>query len=329
MDGESMGAKDAVFRILKQNEGKYISGSDIADRIGITRAGVWKAIHALRADGVQISAATNRGYCLAGVADVLSEAVIRQHLKRQNVRIEILDSCDSTNNLAKRLAMQGAADGTIVAAETQTAGKGRLGRSFYSPGRGGVYMSVILRPKLPAYDSVQITAGAAVAVCRAIEQLCRVKTEIKWVNDIYISGKKVCGILTEAASDWESGGVEYIVVGIGINVRRGTEPVPEELAEIITTLEEHTNGTSLGRNELIAAVANELDKIAGNLENGAFINEYRTRSMVLGKRVYASCGEMCEKVEVLEIDARGGLVVRGTDGMIKTLHSGEISIRPE
>ena len=323
-----MPIKDDVFQILRENRGKSVSGSEIARTLGVTRAAVWKAIAALRAEGVPVDAGTNRGYCLSGEADILSEALIRSRLKRPDIAIEMRRDCDSTNNVAKRLAMQGAAAGTLVLTEMQTAGRGRLGRSFYSPGRGGVYMSVILRPRLAVYDSVLITAGAAVAVCRAIEAQAGVRAEIKWVNDVYIAGKKVCGILTEAASDLESGGVEYIVVGIGINVRRGEERVPEELADVITTVEEHTAGAHVGRSELIAAVANELDVIGAQLESGAFLDEYRARSMVLGKRVLAICAGMCEPVEVLGIDGRAGLVVRGENGEEKTLHSGEISIRP-
>lgn len=323
-----MPIKDDVFQILIENRDKSISGSDIARALGVTRAAVWKAIAALREEGVEVEACTNRGYRLAGPADILSEPMIRQYLRQPDVSIEMLTNCDSTNNVAKRLAMQGAGEGTLVVTETQTAGRGRLGRSFYSPGQGGVYMSVILRPKLAVYDSVLITAGAAVAVCRAIEILSGVRAQIKWVNDVYIEGKKVCGILTEAASDLESGGVEYIVVGIGINVRLGKESVPEELADVITTVEENAAGVHVGRSELIAAVANELGEISSQLESGAFLEEYRARSIVLGKKVLAIRAGECETVEVVGIDGRAGLVVRGENGQEKTLHSGEISIRP-
>lgn len=323
-----MAIKDDVLKILEKNTGKSVSGNHIAKTLNISRGGVWKAVKALKEQGHRITAATNRGYCLAMDSDVISEPGIRAHLSTQRQHeFVIYKTVDSTNTQAKLLAAQGAADGTVVIADMQTCGRGRMGRSFYSPGLSGIYLSEILRPGLSASDSLIITAGAAVAVCRAIEAVTGVSAQIKWVNDILIGGKKVCGILTEAAMDLESETLEYLVVGIGINVRPCKDGFPKELAGIATALEEHTQGKTIRRNRLIAALIDELDKIYTQ-HQGSFILEYKTRSMLIGKAVSVICGDARQTATVLDIDDCGRLVIRGEDGKIKTLSSGEISIRP-
>ena len=214
-----MTTKESVFELIKSEDGKAISGENIAKSLSISRAAVWKAINALRKDGYSISAVTNKGYWMNG--DYISKSDIEAHLNDKNsFSITVLKEVDSTNTYLKNAAEKGEKDGSVIIAETQTAGRGRIGRNFYSD-KGGLYMSILIRPDMPTERSLFITTGTAVAVSKAIEKTSGKSVGIKWVNDIFIGGKKVCGILTEGTSNFETGQLQYAVVGIGINV---TEP---------------------------------------------------------------------------------------------------------
>lgn len=223
-----MTTKELVLDYLLKNAGKSISGEEIASHAGISRNAVWKAVRELRKDGYDVSASTNRGYSLAE-SDLLSAQAIRAHLPSDsaaaNTELIVYDTIDSTNKAAKELAISGAGHGTAVIADRQTAGRGRYSRSFYSPSGSGLYMSLILRPSLLQFDDpTAITAFAAVAVSDAIQAVTGKQAGIKWVNDLFLNGKKVCGILTEAVTDFESGNIEWIVLGIGTNVSGSVSP---------------------------------------------------------------------------------------------------------
>ncbi len=324
-----MAVKDKVLKTLEQNQGKSVSGSSIAKTLNITRSAVWKAVKLLQDEGYTIIAATNKGYCLTMDNDIISDTAIKAYLRDESrYDIMVCKALDSTNTHAKLLAAQGSPDGSVVVAEGQTAGRGRMGRSFYSPAASGVYMSVVLRTGMPVSESLLVTAGAAVAVCRALEAHAGVQPQIKWVNDVYIDGKKVCGILTETVMDAESGSVEYMVVGIGINVRAGKDGFPGELAGIVTTVQEHVQGTTVSRNRLIAEILNQLDSICRRRTDTTFMQEYRSRSFLIGKTVTAIRADEREQVTVQDIDGLGRLVVADENGCVKVLNSGEISIRP-
>ena len=187
-----MATKDIVLQAL-QNASSPLSGEELARQLGITRSAVWKAVRALQKDGFRITASTRTGYVLAESPEVLSESEIRRFLNQPDIggQLELHASLDSTNIRAKQLAMQGAPHGTLIAAETQTAGRGRFSRRFYSPAHSGVYISFILRPSLPAEQAVMITSLVAVAAAQAIESLADVNVGIKWVNDLYIGGKRI------------------------------------------------------------------------------------------------------------------------------------------
>ena len=215
-----MKLKDRVLNELESNRGKTLSGAQLAQTLEVSRTAVWKAIEELRKDGFEISAATNKGYTLKSDDNSLSAEGIKAILGKTGYDIHVEKTVTSTNTVLKELAKDGAPSGYVLLAQQQTAGKGRLGRRFYSPDKTGVYLSVILRPKLTIENALFITTSAAVAVSRAIETISnnKVKAQIKWVNDVYVDNKKVCGILTEAAVDFESGGLEYAVLGIGVNI---------------------------------------------------------------------------------------------------------------
>ena len=237
----------------------------------------------------------------------------------------VFESIDSTNTYLKKLChTQEIRKTTAVLAAQQSGGRGRRGRSFVSPD-GGVYLSIAFPARYSADIALLITAAAAVAVCRVLDRYTNERAQIKWVNDVYLGGKKVCGILTEAVTDAQRGCIKNTVVGIGINLC-GYEAFPEELKEIVTTLEQHV--TALPSRELLAAeIANALSRIEANLTDAAVMKEYRARSFVIGKRVRVIQNGQESNATVLDIDADGGLCVTYENGETAVLHSAEISIR--
>ena len=205
--------KQALLQALSAAEGAYISGQQLAEALGVSRAAVHKAAQALSAQGYALDSAPRRGYRLAGGDPFCADAV-----GPYPAPIHLYDTLQSSNLTAKQLALGGAPHGTLVLTAHQQAGRGRLGRRFESPAGKGVYLSLILRPTLSAADAQSATISAAVAVARAVKALCGLELGIKWVNDLYYQGRKVCGILTEAGTDMESGQLEWLVVGIGLNL---------------------------------------------------------------------------------------------------------------
>ena len=215
--------KQALLQALSAAEGAYISGQQLAEALGVSRAAVHKAAQALLAQGYALDSAPRRGYRLAGGDPFCAEAV-----GPYPAPIHIYDTLQSSNLTAKQLALGGAPHGTLVLTAHQQAGRGRLGRRFESPAGKGVYLSLILRPALSAADAQSATISAAVAVARAVKALCGLELGIKWVNDLYYQGRKVCGILTEAGTDMESGQLEWLVVGIGLNLTSTAADWPEQ-----------------------------------------------------------------------------------------------------
>lgn len=330
--------RENVLTLLEEHRGGLVSGSEIGETLGISRAAVWKAIHSLREDGHQIDAVTNRGYGLSEESDLLTVAGMLVHLRHREIEahmIHIKTQTGSTNQDAKALALEGAAHGTVLLADEQTAGRGRLGRSFHSPKGTGLYLSMVLRPGGTLAAAVPITQAAAVAVCRALSGIAGLELSIKWVNDLYLDGKKVCGILTEAVSDFETGHIEALILGIGINVSQPATGFPPEISQIAGTLAGSARvddmlaarGTqSIARNRLAAAIVDELLDILPHLETLSFLEEYRRRCFILGQRVTVQRGNESFGAIALSIDASGGLVVKTDDDTQLTLNSGEVSL---
>lgn len=262
----------------------------------------------------------------AGGMDMLNPEDIRKWRADGEIgaEMEIHDEMVSTNTRARELAAQGAPHGTAVLARRQTGGRGRFGRSFYSPDGSGLYISFILRPNLPADRAVMLTSMAAVAVARAMERVADVKAKIKWVNDVYLGTKKACGILCEAGIDFESGRMQYVVAGIGVNV--GSMDFPPELDEIATSLS-NACGQEISRSRFCAELMNELNALYPLLESGAFMDEYRARSNVIGRDITVLRGDERYSATAVDIDDSGSLIVRREDGSEAALHSGEISVR--
>ena len=300
----------------------------MAGALALSRGAVWKAIEELRKEGYAIDAVTNRGYSLSDSSDLLSAEGILLHLKDLPVnreQIHIYKTVDSTNQVAKKMAVAGAAHGSVFLAEEQTMGKGRRGRSFFSPKGTGLYMSVLLRPTGTSEQAVLTTTAAAVAVCRALSRVLGVDPSIKWVNDVFVDGRKVCGILTEAVSDFESGSIEFLVLGIGINV--STADFPDELRQVAGAV--LANGHApFSRNVLAAAVLREVLALTAEPDPAAFLDEYRRRCFVVGKPVTVHGINETYDATAVDIDAKGALIVEKPTGERFVLNSGEVSVRP-
>ena len=318
--------KERLVRMLAENRGSYLSGSRIAEQLGITRAAVWKQIRSLMAEGYEIDAVTNRGYCLGDRSDVITKEGLLAALGPEGARytLEVHDSITSTNTVLKERA-ESLTDWYVIVSGRQTAGRGRIGRSFYSPEATGIYLSVLLRPDLPAEQSVRITTAAAVAACRAIEETTDRTPGIKWVNDVFVEGRKVCGILTEGSLNLETGGLDWVVMGIGFNVYEPEGGFPEEIREIAGPVAAERAGDL--RVHLAGSFLRHFGKVCDSLAEASFAEEYRKRSIVTGQNILVLRNGQEIPAFAEDIDGECRLRVRYADGREELLSSGEVSIR--
>lgn len=323
-----MDTKTAVLRLLEENKPTALSGQQIADRLGVSRAAVWKAVKSLASEGYSISATTNKGYMLTGKSDIVSVEGIRAALpeRYKNLPLEVKQSTVSTNIDVGAAAANGAPHGTTVVALEQKSGQGRLGKTFCSP-RGGVYFSTLIRPTLSIEKAVMITPAAAVAVHKAITEVLGLPVSIKWVNDIYMNGRKVVGISTQAQADIAVGGISGIIVGIGINYNTAQTDFSPELKDKAGSL--FYENAPAKRNELLAAtIANLLD-LSKNLTDKSYMDYYRKHNLVIGARVDYEIDKETKSGIVENIDDNGSLIIH-EDGKSekRRLSCGEISVRP-
>ena len=318
-----MSIREKALELL--GTGETVSGADMARELNVSRNAVWKVMTSLRQNGYDIEAVPNRGYRLVSVPDRLSEAEIRRWLntKELGCELEIHERLDSTNNRAKTLAAAGAKHGMTVIADSQTGGRGRMGRSFFSPEHSGIYMTVILKPAISPDKAGLLTSLAAVAAARAVEKVSGADVKIKWVNDLYAGGKKICGILSEAGLGMETGRLDWAVVGIGINTAKMV--FPEELRETASSVGNET-GTAPDRNRLIAEILNEMEELYGDLETGAFLTESRKRSNVIGREITVITAGKQFPARAVDIDEEGRLIVETGEGRT-VLNSGEVSLK--
>ena len=323
-----MDTRAKLLKLLEDNRETYISGAVLAKELSVSRNAVWKTVESLRLEGHCISAITNKGYRIENSGDVLSASGIMKCLKPDGVfRVEVRKSVESTNTIVRDLAAKGEPEGFVMVAEEQTAGKGRMGRDFYSPARHGVYFSLLLRPGCIAREAALITSAAAVATARAIEEVFGVSVGIKWVNDLFVGDRKVCGILTEAVFNMENGLIDSAVLGIGVNVTRPEEGFPGTLKEIAGFITDKETIVGNVRSRLIAAAISNFWVFYQSLAAREFLAEYRSRSIVLGKEIYVVSGDKRMPAYAERIDDDCGLVVRYENGDVAVLGSGEVSIR--
>lgn len=323
--------KYTILEVLQKNQGKIVSGGELANTLGVSRTAVWKQIISLQNEGYQIESVPNKGYCFS-TSDVYSAYEIERRLTTKIIGhpVIFLDEVDSTNNYAKTLGASNAQNGTAVVAARQTAGKGRLARKFESPEGCGVYLSIFLRPKLQVSDINCITLMTAVVVADTVEELCGLRPTIKWTNDVYLNGKKLCGILTECSIEGESGAVEYAVVGIGTNLGQTSVDFPEEIRNIATSVFQET-GVRIAQADYAAALLKNFERYFYEQhfpENKAsFLGQYRKDLFFLGQEVTVVGMAGQYTAVAMDIDEEGRLLVRTEDGRTKALNSGEISIR--
>ena len=320
---ENMETKKRVLEILSCHD-KPVSGTEIANALGVTRNSVWKAVVKLKEQGYEICTDSN-GYRLLVNEDVLDEPNIKKHLKREH-SLFIYKKETSSNTVAKALCQNGEVEGGIVIVESQTEGRGRMGRSFISNSENGLYMSIILRPKIRADKCVSITVAGAVAVAKAIEELSPVRCGIKWVNDIYIGDKKCCGILTEASMSFETGGLEYAVIGIGVNLCKPKGGFDKEIEEIACGVYENECPKGF-KARLCAAIVNNFFDLYENLESKDFIEVYKEKSIIIGSFVDVYVGDTVVSGIATDIDEDANLIVVDKAGKRHTFNSGEARVR--
>lgn len=319
-----MTTREKIISMLENNKGSYISGEDIGKKLNISRSAVSKTIKELKNNGYIIDSINKKGHCIPCKSNTLSLIEITKNLKYDN-DIIIKDSVLSTNLDGKNHLLNNPKHGTVIIANEQTAGRGRKGRSFFSPKNTGIYMSIILNPEsLLLESSLKITIATAVAISNAIDELCNKNTQIKWVNDIFLNNKKICGVLTEAITDFETESIENIVVGIGINFN--TLNFPEDLS--------HTAGsifsediTPINRNQLISKIINNLMKITENLDDSEIIETYKNKSFLIGKDIIYYEKNSALQGTVIDIDHNGHLIIQDSNKIRKILKSGEVNLK--
>ncbi len=353
-----MSTRNTILSTLKSST-DFVSGEELASLCQVSRAAVWKAIRALEADGWKMEAVQNRGYRLLSAPDVIDRNRIVERLHELGAGVQgvfTFQTIDSTNSEAKRRAAEVPSfrnalgdltpkgrelHRTLFVADSQTAGRGRMGRPFVSPAGSGVYLTLLYAPKGGVKNPALLTAAAAVAVSRAIKKLYDLETKIKWVNDIFYCGKKVCGILTEGIANFETGIIEAAIVGLGINIS-SAENLPRVAGSLLEDKSDDQNQQNFNRpsrNELIAQVVHEILLIydAEEKEDAAIpmqmLKEYQDRSLLIGRNVLinptAGMDGEPYRATVLSIDSQARLVVKLEDGSEKRLQSGEVSLHSD
>lgn len=316
-----------ILKFLRDKE--YVSGEVLAQKLGISRVAVWKQIQKLKNMEYKITSDQNLGYCLVSRPDLLLPQEIQRGLSTNYVGKEIyyFPELKSTNIRAKEKALHGAeeiSEGTLIVAERQSAGKGRLGREWFSP-VGGIWFSVILYPQLsPSYIS-RITLMTAVAVVKSIKICTQIKSQIKWPNDILINEKKVCGILTEMSAELDI--INWVVVGIGINVNIEHREFPEDIQENTISLKE-TSGKEISRVKLAQTFLQEFEKyyeILKRREFSSILKEWKLYSHTLGKKIRVDIGERIITGEAVDINEEGSLILKKEDGELLEIISGTIT----
>jgi len=321
--------KKEILKLLKRNRNVFISGENISESFGVSRTAVWKCINQLKEEGYEIESISKRGYRLLSCPDKLTYEEIEDGLKTEELgrNIVYFNSLESTNIEAKKLAVSSATHGTVVISEEQTGGKGRRGKSFISPKGKGIWMSIIMKPNIEPMKVSLLTQIAAAAVNLALSDM-GIESLIKWPNDIIINNKKVCGILTEMSCELTM--VNFVILGIGINVNVESDDFDEETSKVATSLKLEM-GMKIDRKVLVANILNNIEVLYKNyVENEDIekpISICREKSILIGKEIRVIKKGLAIKARALEIKQDGSLVVQYEDEKREALISGEVSIR--
>jgi len=317
--------QNQIIQFLKKSDG-YLSGEEISRTLKISRAGIWKYIQELRKSGYDIVAVPHLGYRLLASPDKLLPFEVRYQLNTKILGNKVIhqESLTSTMDIAFRLGMENEPEGTVVCAENQTKGKGRLGRSWVSPKGKGVYMSIILRPSMSPADVSKLTLLSAVAVCEAVNHVCDVGAKIKWPNDILVNDKKIAGILTELSAEMDR--VRFVVVGVGVNVNTSLGMLPERATSL--KIKKRKN---ISRVVLVQEILRHLERWYMVLQSEGFTpvtQRWKQLSSTLGQRIRIADGSGEIEGEAIDLDQSGGLVIRNDMGMtVKRITGDVIQIR--
>lgn len=315
-----------ILKLFQQQQGAYLSGAEISRVLGVSRTAVWKHIEQLRSLGYRIEAVTARGYRLHGSPDLLLPAEIRTELETEVIGRELVyfAETDSTNDRAHALAREGAVEGTVVIAEAQKAGKGRLGRHWVSPPGVNLYASIVLRPSIAPRQAPQLTFLSAAAVARAIAEMTRLRPTVKWPNDVLLSGRKVAGLLNELDAETER--IRYLVLGIGININMTADQFPADLRYPASSLALET-GSTVSRRLLTCALLRQLDKLyALYLEQGfePILQAWQDYFDLTGQQVEVSEQAGTCRGRVLGLDGEGALLLCLADDSVKRILAGDV-----
>ena len=319
--------KNEILRMLKNSNSEFLSGEKISEEFGVTRAAIWKNMNSLKEDGYVIESIPGKGYRIISSPDILTYEEIEEGLNTEYTgrNLYYYDSIPSTNTRAKEIALD-EPEGTVVVSEEQTGGIGRLGRAWISPKKKGIWMSIILKPEVEPMNVSKIALVGAAAVNLALEDMGTI-SGIKWPNDIVLDGKKVSGILTEMSCELNM--VNYVVMGIGINVNLDEDDIPEELQHKATSLKEYTK-KQVNRKELLANILNHFEVLYEDYKAGNILKTIeicRTNSVLLGEEVRIIKGKEIRVGKALDINLEGELVVQFDNDVVENIFSGEVSLR--
>ena len=318
--------KEAILKALRH--GGQVSGERLGDEVGISRTAVWKYVTELRSEGYQIDSSPGKGYSLLSAPDSLLPQEIREGLRTRVLgwEIDYHPEVGSTQDVAQSLAIRGAGEGTTVIAEKQSGGKGRIGRKWESL-PGSIAISIILRPAIQPLEAPKFTIIAGVAVAEAIEEITSIKPRLKWPNDIIVGGKKAGGILAEMSAEMDR--INYIIIGIGINVNAEREFIPAEIQGIATSLKEE-GGKEISRVKLVQGILEKLESLYEEFTEGGFEpirQRWKALSNTIGERVVITGARGKMEGEAVDMDQDGVLIVRKDDGVIERIIAGDVSLR--
>jgi BirA family biotin operon repressor/biotin-[acetyl-CoA-carboxylase] ligase len=324
----NINVKTELLKRLFDANGEPVSGQEIADEYGLSRTAIWKYVRELEQEGYEIGTIRKKGYYLISSPDRINAANIQKHLmtKRYGQHIHYYETCPSTQPIAHEAEQNGALDGTVIVAEKQTAGRGRMARPWSSVAGKGIWMSIIIRPTLTPQQAPQMTLVAAVAVTRAVEELTGIEANIKWPNDVLIDGKKITGILTELQTDPDQ--VTAVILGIGVNVNQDLEDFPEELQSIVTSLKLVT-GKTVDRAQLIAKIFSYLELYTEMYEKhgfGPIKILWEGYSNTIGKRIRAVMLNETITGTAIGISDEGVLQLKLDDGTVRGIYSADIEL---
>ena len=324
-----MSIDSEILTALRSANDEGVSGAELSQRLRISRAAVWARIEELRSLGYDIVASPHQGYRLLSVPDVLHADDLLSRLGKTRFigrDIRVFQETTSTNDVIEKLARDGVKEGVVVFAESQTKGRGRLGRKWMSPLRKGLWFSVLLRPRLHPQAVTQLTIASATALVRAIHSQTGLAAEIKWPNDIVIRGRKVAGILTEMNAELDT--VKYVILGIGVDVNLSASEFPPDLRKLATSLRIET-GEMLGRARLASEILRELDRDYGRVCSCQFelvADEWEERSNTIGRAVVIQMGDRRIQGRGESLDADGALLLRTQHGHLERIISGDVTV---